>query len=227
MILVLNILIVQFKFQAIGKVEGAIFYEVKKYMVIYFFKSPLLTQSSLTLLFSFTLTLNFHRFILLVYPNFYKPYVILSESQPLTLALNELGKNAVNFYEHLQKEQWNYSYAPGKWTIKDILGHIIDTERVMSFRALCFGRRDLAKLPGFEQNDYARNGNYKERDPKDLIQEFHLLRQSNIIMFKGFSPEDLEQTGIASNGEFSVKALGYIIAGHEVYHQKIIENRYL
>jgi len=138
-----------------------------------------------------------------------------------------MGDNAINFYENLATEKWNFAYSPGKWTIKEVLGHVIDTERIMTFRALCFARRDSAEFPGFEQNDYARNANYKLRDPDTLIQEFHLLRRSNILMFKGFSSEDIEQTGMASNGKFSVKALGYIIAGHEVYHQKMIKNRYL
>lgn len=163
----------------------------------------------------------------MIYPEFYQSYIQLVENKDLGKALSDNSESAANFYKSLTPENWMFAYAEGKWTIKEILGHIIDTERVMSYRALRFARQDFTNLPGFEHGAYVRNANFNIREPKHLINEFYLLRQSNILLFTGFSNDDMKASGIADAGEISVEALGYIIAGHELYHRKKIVEKYL
>jgi hypothetical protein len=162
----------------------------------------------------------------MIYPDFYKTYISLLEDKPLLKVLTEMGEAAVSFYKNIDPEKWLFSYSEGKWTIKEVLGHVIDTERIMAYRALRFARKDKTSLPGFEHNDYIKNANYNRRQPDDLIDEFYLVRQSNILLFTGFSIVDMEATGIANDGEISVDALGYIISGHEFHHRKVIQDKY-
>jgi len=120
----------------------------------------------------------------------------------------------------------NYSYEDGKWTVKEVIGHLIDTERVMAYRAMCIARGEKKPLPGFEQDDYVKFGNFNKRELSDLIYEFRLLRESNLLLAKGFDEECLQKRGVASNHEITVLALLYIIAGHENHHMRILQERY-
>ena len=163
----------------------------------------------------------------MIYPEFYKTYINHLEDKPLLKVLTEVGETAVSFYKNINPEKWRFSYTEGKWTIKEVLGHVIDTERIMAYRALRFARKDITPLPGFEHKDYIKNANYNRRQPDDLIDEFYLVRQSNILLFTGFSIADLEASGTANDGEISVDALGYIISGHELHHRKVIQDKYL
>lgn len=125
----------------------------------------------------------------------------------------------------LEKE--NFSYAPGKWTLKEVLGHIIDTERIMAYRALSFARGDKNKLPGFDENAYVANADYSKRSLNDLAHEFGVIRDSNIILFNSFNEKELSRKGIANENEISVRALIFIVAGHVTHHLKVIQDRYL
>ncbi len=118
-------------------------------------------------------------------------------------------------------------YAPGKWSIKEVLGHVCDTERVMSYRALRFGRGDQTPLPGFDENDYVQAGNCDARAWADLIGEFETVRAATVSLFRGFETAATERLGTANNTAVSVRALAYIIAGHERHHLKVIQDRYL
>ena len=120
-----------------------------------------------------------------------------------------------------------YSYAEGKWTIKELVQHIIDAERVLSYRALRFSRNDTTNLSGFDEDWYVANSNGNERNFKDMLQEFIHVRNSTILLFKSFKPEMLLINGTASNSDMSVRALGFIIAGHQTHHLKIIKEKYL
>jgi hypothetical protein len=123
-------------------------------------------------------------------------------------------------------DKYDYRYAEGKWTIKDIIQHLIDTERVFSYRALRFARKDSTELPGYDENLYADTANGSERKLQEMLTELALVRQSTIMLFKSFSAESLLYTGIASNNVASVRALGFIIIGHQNHHMKIFKERY-
>uniref|UniRef100_Q027H9 DinB-like domain-containing protein n=1 Tax=Solibacter usitatus (strain Ellin6076) TaxID=234267 RepID=Q027H9_SOLUE len=119
-----------------------------------------------------------------------------------------------------------HRYAQGKWSVREIVGHLIDAERIFSYRALRFARNDQTKLPGFEQDDYIAAANFDERPWSDLIDEFYAVRRSSIAMFRGLSEEAWTRTGIANDTPMSVRAAAYVIAGHERHHLGIIREKY-
>jgi hypothetical protein len=125
----------------------------------------------------------------------------------------------------LEKE--NYSYAPGKWTIKEVIGHITDTERIFGYRALCIARGETNPLPGYDDQVYVSNGNFNARSLYDLVHEFSVVRESNLIMFKSFDAEAKGRVGIANNNQVSVSALLFMILGHEIHHLRVIRDKYL
>jgi uncharacterized damage-inducible protein DinB len=124
-------------------------------------------------------------------------------------------------------DKFDYQYAEGKWTIKEIIQHLIDSERVFSYRALRISRNDKTPLPGFDENDYVSNSNGKERSLQSLLTEMAVVRQATLSLFNSFSQEQLTKIGIASNKEVSVRAIGFIIIGHQKHHQKVFSERYL
>jgi uncharacterized damage-inducible protein DinB len=127
----------------------------------------------------------------------------------------------------LPGEKLYFRYAPGKWTIKEILVHIIDDERIYAYRALRFARRDQTELPGFEQDDYAVSSKANERDLDNIFEEYEAVRRSTISLFNGLPPESLTRKGTANNHVASVRALAWHIAGHELHHLAIIKEKYL
>ncbi len=145
--------------------------------------------------------------------------------------LIEILKNNVvktsDFLRQLTEEQILFRYAEGKWNIKEILQHLIDTERIMSYRALRFARKDATPLPGFEQDDYVTNGNTEERDFIEMILEFFAVRTSTVYLFNSFNNDLMEFSAIANNGNVKVKSFAYVIAGHELHHMQIIKERYI
>jgi len=120
-----------------------------------------------------------------------------------------------------------YRYAPGKWTIREVVGHVIDTERIFAYRALCFARSERNPLPGFDQDDYVQAAAFETRTLKDLSIEFELVRKSNVILFQGFTEEVWERRGVANNAELTVRSIPYMIAGHELHHLGVLKERYL
>lgn len=128
---------------------------------------------------------------------------------------------------HLGEEKALFRYAPGKWSIKECLGHMIDTERVFAFRAMCFARGDNGPLPGMDQDQYVRGAGFDDRQLEDLLSEYRFLRQSSVMLFEGFSEKAGRRRGTASNCEFSARVFAWIIAGHERHHIKILKERYL
>ncbi|MFV5696395.1 DinB family protein [Flavobacterium sp. LB3P122] len=133
----------------------------------------------------------------------------------------------IRFVQNIPMDKFDYRYAEGKWTIKDIIQHIIDTERIFGYRALRISRNDKTALPGFEENDYVDNTNANGRNIQDLLAELSAVRHSNLFLFKSFSEEQLKRIGTASNNEISVRAIGFIIIGHQKHHQKVFQERYL
>lgn len=120
----------------------------------------------------------------------------------------------------------DYAYAEGKWTLKEMLGHIIDTERVFAFRITCFARLEQQPLPGFDEDDYVRNARFAERDLEDLIEEFATLRKANLYLFKSLNEEELNRKGIASGREINVRSILFIVGGHVIHHVGVLKERY-
>jgi hypothetical protein len=133
----------------------------------------------------------------------------------------------IRFVQNLAMDKFDYRYAEGKWTIKEIIQHIIDTERIFAYRALRISRNDQTSLPGFDENDFANNTAANERGLQDLLTEFSAVRHSNLLLFKSFSEEQLLRIGIASDHPISVRAIGFMLIGHQKKHQKVFEERYL
>jgi len=127
----------------------------------------------------------------------------------------------------LPEEKLNYRYAPVKWTIKEVLVHVIDDERIYAYRALCFARNEKTELPGFEQNDYACFSGANERAIENILEEYEAVRNSTIALFNGLADEAFLRTGVANKNKVSVRALAYHIAGHELHHVNIIKEKYL
>ncbi|MCX2481937.1 DinB family protein [Pedobacter sp. MR2016-24] len=121
----------------------------------------------------------------------------------------------------------DYAYAPGKWTIKEMTGHIIDTERILVYRLTAFARNEQAVLPGFEEDDYVANARFAERSLLSFTEEFSLLRKANLYLFRSLNETELNRAGTASGKPISVRALLFVIAGHMIHHTRIIKERYL
>src|ERR1700748_2048302 len=148
------------------------------------------------------------------YPPFAARYISLVPG-PEVLELLEKSKDTVyNIFANMTEEKALSSYGEGKWTLKQMLGHMIDTERTFAYRALVFSRNHI-ELPGFDQDVYVNNTDFNSQNIKDLAEEFRALRQANLYMVKAFSDEQLARTGIASNHLFTVAAFVFMLAGHE------------
>ena len=162
------------------------------------------------------------------YPGYFQKYIDLVPDEDNLLTVFFIQTKLIkDFLETITEEKSNHSYAPGKWTIKEMLQHIIDTERIFSFRALCFARGEKASLPGFDESEYAANVDAGKRSWQSLKEEFIMVRQSSEYLFKSFGEEDLEKTGIANNNITSVLSMGLITLGHVYHHKNILVERYL
>jgi uncharacterized damage-inducible protein DinB len=162
----------------------------------------------------------------------YAPYTmmyigLLPDDGLVLKYLEENLKATKDFILSLPEEKLLYRYAEGKWTIREILVHLIDDERIYSYRALRFARNDKTELPGFEQDDYAIHSGANERELEDILKEFTTVRRATISLFEGFDRKALLRAGIASGNIMSVRAAAYHIAGHEMRHINIIKERYL
>lgn len=160
-------------------------------------------------------------------PHFYKNYVKQIEETDLIQALRISGHRMLELVHFIKEEKADFRYAEGKWSIRELLCHIIDAERIFAYRALTFARGDKTNLPGFDENTYAPEANAAGRSLKKIADEMAHLRVSTIDMFDGFAPEMLARKGMANNNELSVVSLAFIIAGHETHHRKVLMERYL
>lgn len=124
------------------------------------------------------------------------------------------------------KDKENYAYAENKWTVKEMLGHIIDCERIFAYRITCFARNEKQHLPGFEEDDYVLNARFSERNYEDMIEEFATLRKANLYLFRSLNEEELSRIGIASGRAINVKSILYVTAGHVMHHVGILKERY-
>ncbi len=162
------------------------------------------------------------------YAGFYSSYIDRVAHHPHALAALEGELNAaLDFYRSIPDSASRHRYAPGKWSIRELLGHINDSERVFAYRALAFARGDQASLPGFDQDAYLAAAEFDGRPWNSLVEEFALLRQASIALFRHLPATAWLRSGEAWNRTVSVRALGFITAGHEAHHREILRLRYL
>ena len=162
------------------------------------------------------------------YAGYYAPYVqSVSNEYTLIEELEISVHRLIKFVQNIPLDKFDYRYEEGKWTIKDILQHLIDAERIFAYRALRFSRNDQTQLASFDENEYVIEANANRRSIQDLLTELAIVRQSTLSLFRSFSQEELLRNGIASNNPMSVRALGFVIIGHQNHHQRIFEERYL
>ena len=159
--------------------------------------------------------------------SYYAKYVEQVDGNNFMSALEMILPKTVVFLNSLDAAKWNYRYADGKWSIKEVMLHILDTERIMAYRALRIARNDKTPIPGFEQDDYIPFTDAENRSPASIIEEYKAVRKATIEMFRHFNDDMLSRVGTASGNPFTPRALGYIIAGHELHHLRIVKERYL
>ncbi len=161
------------------------------------------------------------------YNDYYKGYIDKVASSDIIAALSDGQKEMERFCQHVPANKWGYRYAAGKWTIKEVLMHIIDTERIMAYRALRVARNDKTSLAGFNQDDYIPTSNANLRSPDSLLAEYKAVRASTIALFLHFDNEMFARISTANESPISARALAFIIAGHEIHHWAILRERYL
>jgi hypothetical protein len=160
-------------------------------------------------------------------PSFYHGYINKVAENDLPAAFTNQSKALFPFLESIPAAKHNYAYAAGKWTIKELIQHIIDAERVFTYRALTFSRKDETKLPGFDENAWAPESNAVSRNWKDMIEEFKAVRKATEYLFGSFNEGQLNATGIANNNSIYVMGIGFICVGHCTHHISILKERYL
>lgn len=161
------------------------------------------------------------------YDPYYAGYIQrVPEGDILTLLAQQI-ETTVKTLSGLTEQQGNFRFAPKEWSIKQVIGHLSDTERIFAYRALCISRRDPTPLPGFDQEVYVSNANFEKCSLADILQEFEYTRRANVLAFKQLTPEMSCLCGKANNAEISVRALVYNIAGHELHHLESLQKEYL
>jgi uncharacterized damage-inducible protein DinB len=160
-------------------------------------------------------------------PPFYKNYVKLIDETDVLQALRLSGARTQLLVHGIPERLADYQYAEGKWTVREVLAHMIDAERIFAYRALRFARNDKTPLSGWDENQYAPHLNVANRSLKKLGDELHHLRASTIDLYESFSEDMLLRKGVANNNEMSVLVLGFVTAGHEAHHRKVLTERYL
>ncbi|MBL0328520.1 MAG: DinB family protein [Bacteroidetes bacterium] len=161
------------------------------------------------------------------YPSFYKHYVDNVKTDNIIKELRDQVIDIQAIISEIPEEKEEYLYAPGKWTIKEIIGHIIDTERVLGYRAMRFARKDKTPLPGYDENHFVANANFNNQTLYSLGHEFAIVREANLALFKTWNEEALSQVGVANGLEVTVRAMLFMIAGHATHHMNVIKEKYL
>jgi hypothetical protein len=160
------------------------------------------------------------------YAPYYGRYIDLIKESDILRLLTAQIDTTVEFLRTIPASSGDFRYADGKWSVKEVLGHMIDTERVFAYRALSIARNDPASLPGFEQDDWVRAAVFGAQPLSQLVSEFEFVRRADIFFFHHLTLEAWSRRGVASGCEFTVRALAYVIAGHERHHVQILQTRY-
>lgn len=161
------------------------------------------------------------------YPDYYDNYIPLVNQEAVTLALTHNWEELTNLASSIPENMEDSAYAPGKWTIKQVFMHLVDTERIFAYRALRFARKDPQQPLPFEENDYADNADVSNRTLKDIMQEFEAVRKATSLLFKSFSQSTLLTLGNTALGNTTVLAIGFLTCGHAIHHMNVIKDRYL
>lgn len=160
-------------------------------------------------------------------PSYYQYYISLVEEDNGLLAMESQIIKLQKFIGEIPVEKEEFRYAPGKWTVKEVLGHVADTERIFGYRALCIARGEEHPLPGYDDKAYVANSNFNSRSLFDIVHEFSLIRESNLVMFRSFDQQAQARIGMANNTRVSIPALLFMILGHEIHHLNVIREKYL
>lgn len=158
---------------------------------------------------------------------YFAGYVNLAKGEDLLVELERVAEQSLEIFNSISDTQADLSYQRGKWSIKQLVQHLIDTERVFCYRALSFARGDQQNLPGFEENEFADNDYSSKRSWSDIIKEYVLVRETTIAMFDSFSESVLDQSGRANNVNFTPRILGWVLVGHDLHHLNVLKERYL
>ena len=161
------------------------------------------------------------------HPSYFERYISLVPEEDLNTAFRQQSLVLTKFLYSINEEKSAHTYAPDKWTIKELMQHMIDTERIFSYRSLCFARKDPNSLPGFDENNYAANSNANLRHWKDLADEFLLVRKSTEILFHSFTEEALNNSGTANNNPATALSMGFTAIGHVYHHMNVLKEKYL
>jgi hypothetical protein len=160
------------------------------------------------------------------YSPYHEGYISLVPGDDILSTLDSQRRQMLILLSGRDESEGDFRYAPGKWSVKEVLGHVCDTERIFAYRALRIARGDRTPLAGFEQDDYIRNGPFAARQLPDLIEDYIAVRRATLTLFRNFDEAAWLRSGIANNNEISVRALAYITAGHELHHRRILEEKY-
>jgi hypothetical protein len=161
------------------------------------------------------------------YAPYYEKYISLVPAGDVVETLSGQLDETLTLLRGLSEAQGHSRYAPDKWSVKEVVGHVIDTERIFSYRALRFARNDQTPLSGYEQNDYVSAANFDRRPLSDIAAEFEHVRRATLALLRALDEEAWRRRGVANDNEVSVRALAYILAGHVTHHVQIIRTRYL
>lgn len=161
------------------------------------------------------------------YAPYYSKYISRVPEGDVISILSQQLESTLAVLRNITEEQANSRYAEGKWSIKELIGHLTDSERIFGYRALRFARNDQTPLPGFEQDDYVANAGFDKCSLSNLVEELEHVRRSNLSLLRNLDAEAWQRRGDANSQEVSVRALAYIIAGHETHHMEILRTRYL
>lgn len=160
-------------------------------------------------------------------PPFYHNYITQVQETDLNKAFQLHQTELISLLQSISSEKWDYRYAENKWSVKELVQHVIDAERIFCYRALCFARKDKTSLPGFDENNYSAASKAGKRNKESLIAELRTAQKSTAGMFASFDSEQLEEEGIANGNSVNVKAIGFILIGHALHHKNILLERYL
>jgi hypothetical protein len=161
------------------------------------------------------------------YAEYYGKYVSLVPEGDIVETLSKQSGETLAMLRSIPEERAGHAYGPGKWSIRQLVGHVIDTERIFAYRALAIARGERASLPGMEQDEYMEHASFDGRTLESLCEEFGHVRRANVLMMRGFDAEAWARRGVASDNEVTVLALAHIIAGHELHHVNVLRARYL
>jgi uncharacterized damage-inducible protein DinB len=161
------------------------------------------------------------------YGSWYADYVSLVPEEDVLSVIEQQSSTTQRLISSLAESQATHRYAEGKWSVKEVIGHVTDAERVFGYRALCIARGDKNSLPGFDEQEYMKHANFDSWRLGDLAEAYALTRRANIVMFRNMDEESWDRRGLANNSEVTVRALAFILAGHERHHLKVLRERYL